>query len=85
MPPRQPAHDPSYLDEHHQRISEFANDYFDDDEERAVFVDTLLERRGYVRTASWAPPLPPDPNGGSGQGAGGAPAGAPKPHPYFKR
>ena len=85
MAPRQPTHDPSYLDEHHQRISEFADEYFDDDEERANFVDTLLERRGYQRTSGWAAPPPPDPNGG-GQG-GGAPAGppAPKQHPYFKR
>jgi hypothetical protein len=28
------AHDPAYIDEHHQRISEFATDYFDDDDER---------------------------------------------------
>ena len=33
MPPRQPPqHDPQYLDEHHQRISEFAAEYFEDDE-----------------------------------------------------
>ena len=45
-----PSHDPQYLDEHHQRISEFAAEYFEDDEEREAFVDTLLERRGYQRT-----------------------------------
>jgi len=62
VPPR-PAHDPQYLDEHHQRITEFAGDYFDDDEERESFIDTLMERRGYARQSAWAlpdqPPAPP--------------------------
>lgn len=62
MPPR-PTHDPQYLDEHHQRITEFAGEYFDDDEERESFVDTLMERRGYARQSGWAlpqqPPAPP--------------------------
>ena len=84
MPPRQQAHDPSYLDEHHQRISEFASEYFDDDEERAAFVDTLLERRGYQRTAGWS--LPPEPPADGGQGGGG-PAEPParRGPAYFKR
>ena len=78
MPPR-PTHDPSYLDEHHQRISEFAADYFDDEEERGAFVDTLMERRGYARTAGWSLPAPA--GGGGGQGGGGQP----RKHPYFKQ
>ena len=65
--PARSTHDPSYLDEHHQRITEFANDYFDDDEERDAFVDTLMERRGYQRTHSWAPPPEQEPPGPNGQ------------------
>ena len=82
---QQPQHDPAYLDEHHQRISEFAADYFDDEEERESFVDTLLERRGYQRQASWALPPEPDPAAGGRPGpAGTPPAGARRPA-YFKR
>lgn len=77
MPPK-PA-GPEYLDEHHQRITEFAGEYFDDDEERESFVDTLMERRGYQRRSAWAPPA--DPPGGPG-GSAGAPKGK---TPYFKR
>lgn len=76
------THDPSYLDEHHQRISEFAADYFDDDEEREAFVDTLLERRGYQRTAGWSLPAqqpPTDPNGATPPQQPG-----PRRSPYFK-
>ena len=86
MPPRQPPQrDPQYLDEHHQRISEFAADYFDDDEEREAFVDTLLERRGYMRTAGWS--LPPEPDPQQPQGAPGAARGpaAPRRPAYFRR
>ena len=84
MAPRQPQHDPQYLDEHHQRISEFASDYFDDDEEREAFVDTLLERRGYQRTTAWQVPADPGPQGGGGA-AGGRPPAGPRRHAYFKR
>ena len=80
MPPRQQQHDPQFLDEHHQRISEFAAEYFDDEDERASFVDTLLERRGYQRTAGWS--LPPEPPSGGG---GGQPPQPPGRAPYFKR
>ena len=62
---RQQQGQPQYLDDDHQRISEFAADYFDDEEERATFVDTLLERRGYVRTSGWSAP-PPEPPAGNG-------------------
>jgi hypothetical protein len=74
---------PAYLDEHHQRISEFANDYFDDDEEREAFVGELMSRRGYrSRTRTdWEPPEPPANEGGHG---GKPPAGAQRPA-YFKR
>lgn len=88
MPPRQPQqHDPQYLDEHHQRISEFAAEYFDDDEERESFIDTLLERRGYQRTAGWSlPPEPPSGPGGAAGGAAGArPPLAPRRPAYFRR
>lgn len=77
-------HDPQYLDEHHQRISEFAAEYFDDDEERDAFVDTLLERRGYQRTAGWSLPPEPDPQQQAGTG-GARPAAAPRRPQYFKR
>lgn len=82
--PAKPQFDPQYLDEHHQRISEFAADYFDDDDERAAFVDTLLERRGYQRTSGWAAPPPPDPNQAPANGAGN-PAPGPRAPAYFKR
>jgi hypothetical protein len=85
MPSRQPQHDPQYLDEHHQRISEFAAEYFDDEEERDAFVDTLLERRGYQRTTGWSVPPEPPP-GPQGGGAGGArPPAAPRRPAYFRR
>ena len=82
--PQQPQHDPQYLDEHHQRISEFAAEYFEDDEEREAFVDTLLERRGYQRTTGWSVPPEPPPPGGGGGGAR-PPAGAPRRPAYFRR
>lgn len=87
MAPRQqqPQHDPQYLDEHHQRISEFAAEYFDDDEEREAFVDTLLERRGYQRTTGWSPPAEPDPQGGGGPAGGGRAPAAPRRPAYFRR
>jgi len=87
MPPKPVRPDPQYLDEHHQRISEFASEYFDDDEEREAFIDTLLERRGYQRTAGWSLPPDPDPQGqGGGAGArAGAPAATPRRPAYFRR
>ena len=77
---RQP--NPEYLDEHHQRITEFANDYFDDDDERDEFIGTLMERRGYQRVqhTSWDPPAPDPKAGKAGQGGGGSQRPA-----YFKR
>lgn len=67
MPPR--SGPPEFLDEHHQRISEFAAEYMEDDE-RDEFVGHLMERRGYQRVqhTSWEPPA--DPKGG---GKGGQP------------
>lgn len=85
MPPRQqPQPDPQYLDEHHQRISEFAAEYFEDDEEREAFVDTLLERRGYQRTTGWSVPPEPPPQGAGGTGGARPPAAAPRRPPYFR-
>jgi hypothetical protein len=80
---QQQQNDPAYLDEHHQRISEFAADYFDDDDERDTFVGTLMERRGYKRVqhTSWDPPDPDPKNKGQGGGQGG---GGNRPA-YFKR
>lgn len=52
---------PSYIDEHHQRIAEFANDYLDE-EDREAFVDGLLEKHGYVRMTAWGPPADPPRN-----------------------
>lgn len=77
MPPRQ-QQGQQYLDEHHQRISEFANDYFDDEEEREAFVGELMTRRGYKsRTRTeWEPADPAnDPKN---------PPGTPKRPSYFK-
>lgn len=44
-----------YLDEFHQYIAEFADNVLDE-EERADFVDQLLERHGYEKVSNWAPP-----------------------------
>lgn len=76
--------DPQYLDEHHQRISEFATDYFDDDDERDEFVGTLMERRGYQRRQSttWEPPAAPEPKAGAPAGGDAGPKQRPG---YFKR
>lgn len=57
---------PVYIDEHHQRIAEFAAEFLEEDE-RDEFVDEMLERRGYQRVTNWAAPPPPDP-GARGQG-----------------
>ena len=71
---------PEYIDETHQRISEFASEFLEEDE-RDDFVDSLLERRGYQRATRW---LPPEPEGGGGRkplvkpgskGAGGGKGG----------
>lgn len=83
-----PDEEPAYIDEDHQRISEFAQDYFDDDE-RDEFVDTLMERRGYQRIQGWGPPAEPpaDPQGGRKPPARRAAAGPPAQRraPYFRR
>jgi hypothetical protein len=84
-----PGDQPSYIDEHHQRISEFAADYLDDDE-RDEFVDSLMERHGYQRATHW---LPPEPQQGGGKPAaaargaagGGAAGGQGGRKSYFKR
>lgn len=77
MPPKV-THDPAYLDEHHQRISEFAAEYFEDEEERDGFIGELMTRRGYkskTRT-EWEPADPPaDPP---------KPPAGPKRPSYFK-
>ena len=72
MPPRQQPQGPVYLDEHHQRISEFADEYFEDDEERDAFVGELMTRRGYTsRTRTeWEHPAPePEPKAGAAEPA----------------
>ena len=58
---------PEYLDEHHQRIAEFAADYLDEDE-GPEFVDGMLERLGYQRATHWTPPEPEQ--GGDGSQGG---------------
>lgn len=92
MPKQQPSYEPEvspeYVDEHHQRISEFASDYFDDDEEREAFVGTLMERRGYTRRAVWGPPEEtPEPEPEPQQPAPQQQRRAPRQNrpPYFKR
>lgn len=84
MPPKAPQA-PQYIDEHHQRISEFASEYFDDEEERQALIDTLLERRGYQRTTGWTAPAAPDPNQQPPAGGNGAPPAGPRHPAYFKR
>jgi hypothetical protein len=83
MAPKAVTHDPQYLDEHHQRISEFADEYFEDEEEREAFRDTLMERRGYARTSGWTLP-PPDSSGQPGAAGAGNPPARPR-SPYFKK
>lgn len=77
-----------YLDETHQRISEFAAEFLDDDEERESFVDGLMERRGYQRATHWTAPEP-DPKAKPGllkqQGANGGQGGTKSQGSYFKR
>lgn len=46
---------PEYIDEHHQRFVEFANEYIDE-EDREPFIEGLLEKHGYQRVSHWAPP-----------------------------
>lgn len=50
--------DPKYLNANHQRIVEFADDYFPDPEEHDLFVDEMMERQGFVRTEGWKLPEP---------------------------
>lgn len=66
--PQQPpqAEEPQFIDEHHQAFVSFADSYLDE-EEREEFIDSLMERHGYVRQQSWGPPEPQ----GGGQGGGG--------------
>ncbi|WP_200834769.1 hypothetical protein [Amycolatopsis alkalitolerans] len=59
-----------FIDDTHQRIIEFANDFFDDEDEHGAFVDHLMERAGYQRQSTWAPPAPEP---GAQGGGGGAP------------
>lgn len=47
-----------YIDETHERIVTFAEEFLDDDDERESFVDGLMERRGYQRATHWTPPEP---------------------------
>ncbi len=87
--PGQQQEESAYLDEHHQRIVEFAQDYMDDDE-RDEFVDGLMERRGYQRIQGWGPPEPEDPDPQDGRGAAGRRSAAATPprqrrSPHFKR
>ena len=83
MAPKQSAAGPQYLDENHQRLVEFADwAYEDDPDERELFLDYHMGKRGYQRTSGWSlPPAPP----ANGQGDP-----APDPQPdrrpaYFKR
>lgn len=83
MPPTPPK-GPQYLDEHHQRISEFAEWIWDTDEDaevREAFVTDAMTKKGYTaRTRTdWDPPEPP---AGGAKGGGGGRGGS---SPYFKR
>jgi hypothetical protein len=76
-----PTHDPQFLDPDHEAIVTFADTYFDDDEERESFIETLMDRRGYLRTTGWSAPVPAEPEPPAAQPAAPGPA---KPK-YFKR
>jgi len=93
MPPRTPPPEPegpSYVDDDHQRIHEFAEDFMDEDE-RESFVDHLMERRGYQRVSSWGPrqeQQDPDPDSEPRQRGGrqgGGQGGGQRRSSYFKR
>ena len=85
-----------FLDDDHAAIATFAHTYLDEDE-RESFIDQLMERRGYTRVQSWAPPQGSGSQrrpvlgggqdggpGGGGQGSRGGQRGS-KRSPYFKR
>lgn len=81
---------PTYVDEDHQSIAEFAAAYLDPDEQDD-FVDHLMERRGYQRVQSWGPradpeptPDPDPPAGGRSRAAGSRGSGRGR-QGYFKR
>lgn len=57
---------PSYIDEIHQDIAEFASRHLEEDE-RDDFVDSLLERKGYQRMSHWAAPEQQPGGGGGGK------------------
>lgn len=88
---------PQYLDDTHRAISEFAEAFLEEDE-RADFVDGLLERHGYQRQSTWAPPEPQQggqggrsqllkqrPAGGQRQSAGDQRGGGQQQGGYWKR
>ena len=75
--------EPSYIDETHEAFASFADAYLDE-EERAEFVDSMLERHGYQRTTAWAPPEPQAPSGRRSV-VPAKKATAPKKSPYLKR
>jgi hypothetical protein len=80
--PKQAANPgPQYLDADHEAIVTFADTYFEDEEERESFVDTLMERRGYQRTTGWSSPAPAEPEPPA---PNGAPARPQRPG-YFKK
>jgi hypothetical protein len=81
-----------FLDDIHQDIAEFADRHLEEDE-REAFVDALLERKGYVRQSTWAPPEPSQGGGGGrqpllrqggGQRGGGQGKQQPRAGSYFK-
>lgn len=76
MPPRQQQQPPAYLDEQHQRISEFADWMWDGDDEaeaREAFVSDAMTKKGYQsRTRTeWEPPAT-DPKKDPGQRRNGS-------------
>jgi len=67
-----------YLDEVHQDLAEFADrhpDLWDDDEQRAEWLDYAMERKGYQRATHWGPPEPPAGGQGSQGGRRSMPRG----------
>jgi hypothetical protein len=55
----------SFIDDTHRAFAEFAEMFLEEDE-RADFVDGMLERHGYQRQSVWAPPAPQQ-GGGTGR------------------
>lgn len=74
---------PVYLDETHQRIAEFVNDFYDETE-REDALNVFMEKAGYERISGWGPPAQPPRGGGRTPVPKGSQGGG-RGHPGFRR